>query len=119
MHIVCLPEKTRSEDLGLNLPDPSISMGSVTSVSFSVSGSPLRQERKTPLQASLDLVLGFGEGVVDVMCHDGTGGHDVCKVLQLGLASGSSQHSAILQCRCLCLFSHVIDAGSFLPGQTH
>lgn len=85
MHIVCLPEKTRSEDHGLNLilPDPSISMGSVTSMSFSVTGSPLRQERKTPLQASLDLVLGFGEGVVDVMCHDGTGGHDMCKMLAL------------------------------------
>lgn len=80
MHIVCLPEKTRS-GLNLTLPDPLISMGSVTSASFSVTGSPVRQERKTPLQASLDLVLGFGEGVVDVMCHDGTGGHDVCKVI--------------------------------------
>lgn len=85
MHIVCLPEKTRSEEFGLNLtlPDPSLSLGSVTSASFSATGSPLRQERKTPLQASLDLVLGFGEGVVDVMCHDGTGGHDVCKMLAL------------------------------------
>lgn len=85
MHIVCLPEKSRSEEFGLNmtLPDPSISLGSVTSASFSATGSPLRQERKTPLQASLDLVLGFGEGVVDVMCHDGTGGLEICKMLAL------------------------------------
>lgn len=89
MHIVCLPEKSRSEDLGLNmtLPDPSISLGSVTSASFSATGSPLRQERKTPLQASLDLVLGFGEGVVDVMCHDGTGGLEICKVITIYVQS--------------------------------
>jgi hypothetical protein len=28
----------------------------------------------------MEVIVGFGEGLVDVLCHDCTGGHDVCKV---------------------------------------
>ncbi|KAK7872950.1 hypothetical protein R5R35_004260 [Gryllus longicercus] len=34
-------------------------------------------------QACLEIIMGFGEGLIDVLCHDCTGGHDVCKMLAL------------------------------------
>jgi len=37
-------------------------------------------EQRSQCQASLEVIVGFGEGLVDVLCHDCTGGHDVCKV---------------------------------------
>ncbi|XP_021914767.1 nuclear pore complex protein Nup205 isoform X2 [Zootermopsis nevadensis] len=40
-------------------------------------------EQRSQCQASMDVIVGFGEGLVDVLCHDCTGGHDVCKMLAL------------------------------------
>ncbi|KAJ4431675.1 hypothetical protein ANN_20275, partial [Periplaneta americana] len=40
-------------------------------------------EQRSQCQASLEVIGGFGEGLVDVLCHDCTGGHDVCKMLAL------------------------------------
>jgi len=37
-------------------------------------------EHRSQWLASLEVIVGFGEGLVDVLCHDCTGGHDVCKV---------------------------------------
>jgi nuclear pore complex protein Nup205 len=37
-------------------------------------------EQRSHYQAILDVIVAFGEGLVDVLCHDCTGGHDVCKV---------------------------------------
>lgn len=37
-------------------------------------------EQRSQCQASMEVIVGFGEGLVDVLCHDCTGGHDVCKV---------------------------------------
>jgi nuclear pore complex protein Nup205 len=37
-------------------------------------------EQRSHCLASLEVIVGFGEGLVDVLCHDCTGGHDVCKV---------------------------------------
>jgi nuclear pore complex protein Nup205 len=37
-------------------------------------------EQRSQCQASMEIIVGFGEGLVDVLCHDCTGGHDVCKV---------------------------------------
>lgn len=37
-------------------------------------------EQHSQCLASLEVIVGFGEGLVDVLCHDCTGGHDVCKV---------------------------------------
>jgi nuclear pore complex protein Nup205 len=37
-------------------------------------------EQRSQCLASLEVIVGFGEGLVDVLCHDCTGGHDVCKV---------------------------------------
>jgi nuclear pore complex protein Nup205 len=37
-------------------------------------------EQRSQCQASLEVIVAFGEGLVDVLCHDCTGGHDVCKV---------------------------------------
>jgi nuclear pore complex protein Nup205 len=37
-------------------------------------------EHRSQYQASLEVIVAFGEGLVDVLCHDCTGGHDVCKV---------------------------------------
>ena len=37
-------------------------------------------EQRSQCLASLEIIVGFGEGLVDVLCHDCTGGHDVCKV---------------------------------------
>lgn len=35
----------------------------------------------SPQRAScLSIVMSFGERLIDVLCHDCTGGHDVCKV---------------------------------------
>jgi len=86
MHIVCLPERSGSGSLGLDdplgLPDPSLSFGGLNKTLSLADGfnAESRLEQKSPLQASLDLVLSFGARIVDVMCHDCTGGHDVCKV---------------------------------------
>lgn len=30
--------------------------------------------------SSLEVLAGFGERLITVLCHDCTGGHDVCKV---------------------------------------
>lgn len=40
-------------------------------------------EQRSQYQASLEVIVAFGEGLVDVLCHDCTGGHDVCKMLAL------------------------------------
>jgi nuclear pore complex protein Nup205 len=40
-------------------------------------------EQRSRCLASLEVIVGFGEGLVDVLCHDSTGGHDVCKMLAL------------------------------------
>jgi nuclear pore complex protein Nup205 len=37
-------------------------------------------EQRSQCLASLEVIVGFGEELVDVLCHDCTGGHDVCKV---------------------------------------
>ena len=37
-------------------------------------------EQHSQCLANLEVIVGFDEGLVDVLCHDCTGGHDVCKV---------------------------------------
>ena len=39
-----------------------------------------RYREHSQCQASLEAIVGFGEGLVDILCHDYIGGHDVCKV---------------------------------------
>lgn len=40
-------------------------------------------EQRSQYQSSLEVIVAFGEGLVDVLCHDCTGGHDVCKVSEI------------------------------------
>ncbi|XP_071445952.1 nuclear pore complex protein Nup205-like [Hetaerina americana] len=47
-----------------------------------VKSQPTEEER-SQRQACLEVMVGFGEGLVDVLCHDSTSGHDVCKMLAL------------------------------------